>query len=99
MEQGTTQGLWVAFTVLASAAGGGFGFLLIAVLQSKERINSCVTYKDLNNDFYRKEMIDTHIKNIDKELITVSSRIEQMILKVDKVIMKYLSEKGTPPQP
>jgi hypothetical protein len=92
MNANEIQGLWIAFSVLTTACGGGFVFLLVRVMSNNQRINESPNYKYINDEFYRKEMVDTHLKNIDKELASLTTSINQMLIKMDKIFIHYLKE-------
>ena len=72
------QALWIAFGILAAAAGGGFILLLIRFIAVSAKIEGCASYKWVGETFYERTIIDLHMKTVEKQLNVISAKLDHL---------------------
>lgn len=76
---------WTAFTILTSASGGGFLFLINQINKNHLRIDSMKieiqnkpTYKEVSDDYAKKEIIELKFLQMEKNIELILEKLEKL---------------------
>jgi hypothetical protein len=76
---------WTTITILSAASGGGFLYLMRQCgLQSKDmekiqiELANKTSFKDVSDDYARKEVVELQIKGIEKDIRLILEKISEL---------------------